>query len=394
MKSAHPDLDLVGDIDLRLTGLEREVNLLLNMTPVNSAEAWLDFEKGGYTTEPVFQSRPLDYDPDLVRRRLYDLPIEEVEDPALGLVLRLKRDEINSQLILIEERDSWRSMLTSQRLFGRIDDALVEEAESLLAAIDPVPPKDKQVSAAAFAERAEHELQYYRETYGDIEATVEIRDDVPDLMVSYGKLLVGTSSAFMSRRVEALVHHEVGTHVVTYENGRIQPLRLMSVGLPGYEETQEGLALISEYAVGGLSPQRLRLIAARVVAIKRRLTDASFVEIFNELHDGYDFAPRIAWATTMRVAHGGGLSKDAIYLRGLIRVLDYLVETGSFDPLFAGKMSLDHVALVRELIESDVLRPARIIPRWTEMPDARPRLDRLFRGVRVLELLEEEVPAS
>jgi uncharacterized protein (TIGR02421 family) len=218
---------------------------------------------------------------------------------------------------------------------------------------------------------------------------VEVRDDVPDLMVSYGRLLVGSGSSFMSSRVEALVQHEVGTHVVTYENGRSQPLKMLSVGLPGYEETQEGLALLAEHAVGGLSVHRIRLIAARVVAVRRRLDGASFVEIFHALHDDHHFAPRIAWSITVRVARGGGLTKDAIYLRGLMRVLEFLAESGTFDPLFVGKMALDHVPLVNDLIEKEVLCPARIVPRWVEMPENEARLARLFDGVSVLDLVEE-----
>ncbi len=40
----------------------------------------------------------------------------------------------------------------------------------------------------------------------------------------------------------------------------------MAIGLAGYEETQEGLAVLAEFLVGGLSPHRLRQLAVRVVA--------------------------------------------------------------------------------------------------------------------------------
>ena len=69
----------------------------------------------------------------------------------------------------------------------------------------------------------------------------------------------------MSRaRVGASLQHEVGTHLVTYYNGLEQPLRLLHVGLAGYDETQEGLAVLAEYLVGGLSRSRLRTLAERV----------------------------------------------------------------------------------------------------------------------------------
>jgi hypothetical protein len=37
--------------------------------------------------------------------------------------------------------------------------------------------------------------------------------------VSFGRLLIPEAAAFRVDRVEPLLHHEVGTHVVTYQNG-------------------------------------------------------------------------------------------------------------------------------------------------------------------------------
>ncbi len=59
--------------------------------------------------------------------------------------------------------------------------------------------------------------------------------------------------------------HEVGTHILTYCNGLRQPIRQLRVGLAQNDQLQEGLAVFSEYLVGGLNNDRLRLIAARVI---------------------------------------------------------------------------------------------------------------------------------
>jgi hypothetical protein len=68
------------EIDGRLTEIERSVNLLLNVTPVNAAEAWADFERSDFGTAPTLRLRPLEFEPDLVRRDLYNLEIENVTD--------------------------------------------------------------------------------------------------------------------------------------------------------------------------------------------------------------------------------------------------------------------------------------------------------------------------
>ena len=42
--------------------------------------------------------------------------------------------------------------------------------------------------------------------------------------------------------------------MLTYRNGDSQPLKLLAVGLPSYEETQEGLAVLAEYVDGDSIP--------------------------------------------------------------------------------------------------------------------------------------------
>ena len=123
------------DIDASLTEIERSVNLLLNVTPVNAAEAWADFERSDFGTAPTLRLRPLEFEPDLVRRDLYDLEIEDVTDPALHALFRTKRDEIARQITALEDRDTTRFVYGSLQLYGGIAQPLVSAAEELLEAI-------------------------------------------------------------------------------------------------------------------------------------------------------------------------------------------------------------------------------------------------------------------
>src|SRR5919106_5293051 len=361
-------------IDHALTEIERQIEFLLAVTPANAAEAWADFERNGFSIEPTLQSRPLGFDPDLVRRRLYNLEIETVEDRSLAQLLLAKRDELVREVTLLVDRDTSRFLYGSLQLFGDVHESLEAEATHLLEEIPPAPDKDSHVTATGFAEAAKAELDYYRSRYEGFDLGLEIRPDVADLMVSHGRLLIPTQAVFRSRRVDALVQHEVGTHMLTYANVSVQPLDVLAVGLPGYDETQEGLAVLAEFASGGLDPLRLRLLAARVIAVDRLLGGADFLEIFEELRGEFSFAPRTAWSVTIRVARGGGLTKDVIYLRGISRVLEFASERKAIEPLLVGKLSLDHVPLIEELTERELLRPAWIRPRWMEGPLAEERL--------------------
>ena len=156
-----------------------------------------------------------------------------------------------------------------------------------------------------------------------------------------------------------MVQHEVGTHVLTFINGRAQPFRLLCAGLAGYDELQEGLAVLSEYLVGGLSAARLRLLAARVIAVKCMTDGADFIETFNTLCNDHGFTRRTAFGITARVHRSGGLTKDATYLRGLVSVLRYLRGGGGIEPLLVGKIGMDDLSVMEELLRRKILRPLR-----------------------------------
>lgn len=378
-------------VDARLTEIERGLNLLLNVTPVNAADAWADFERSGFATEPTLRLRPLDFDPDLTRRDLYDIEVEKVDDPALAALFRAKRDEIGRHITLLEDRDTSRFLYGSLQLFGEIGEPLVSSAEGLLDLIPPQPPAaTSAVTAGAFADAARQELERYRAAHPGFPIRLEVRDDVSELMVLHGCLLIPETAAIRADRVQALLHHEIGTHVVTYQNGTKQPLKMLTIGLPGYDETQEGLAVLAEYVTGGLDPRRLRVLAARVIAVSRMLDGAGFLDLFAELRDRYGFAPRTAWSIASRVTVGGGATKDVVYLRGITRILAFMAERRDLELLLIGKLSLDHLPLIEDLMGRGILHPAWIRPRWLDVPGANVRLDRARAGMTVLDLFETE----
>ena len=221
-------------------------------------------------------------------------------------------------------------------------------------------------------------------------AGVEIRDDVSGLMVSRGRLLIGRRMRVPASRVEALIQHEVGTHVLTHRNGSRQPIRQLSFGLPGYEALQEGLAVLAEYLVGALSRPRLRLLAARVVAVDAMIRGSTFPETFALLHDRWRMAEQAAFGVAMRVHRGGGMPKDAAYLRGLRQLVNHLGEGGEIEPLLIGKFGFEHIPIVRDLHRRGALNATLAPPRFLDLPGARDRLARLRPGVPLVELTKEK----
>jgi uncharacterized protein (TIGR02421 family) len=380
---------IVWESDAAIAAISRSFDLLLVVTPVNAAQAFAEFERSGFEREPGFLYRPRTIDPPLLKRELYGVPIERIADPTLAFLFEEKRRELDLKLTLIEERLSRRFLPTGLALYGTVDAPLVGEARALLERFPPNPPAEAaEVGAAEFAARATALLERLRRTAPGLSSRVELRDDVSSLTVSNGNLLVGRALSFPAHRVEALLQHEVGTHVVTHWNGSTQPFQLLSAGLAGYDELQEGLAVFAEYLVGGLGPGRLRTLAARVVAAHLLVEGATFVETFRELTGRHGFGPRAAFTDSMRVHRGGGFVKDAVYLRGLRAILEFVRSGGRLRTLYLGKVATDHVPMLEELQHREVLKPLALVPPYLEGPGVRARLERVRAGLTVHELVE------
>ncbi|MDO1447732.1 flavohemoglobin expression-modulating QEGLA motif protein [Rhodocytophaga aerolata] len=380
----------VWEADQQLAQISQSFQFLLLVTPINAKEAWEEFKETKFKKPPHFHYRLLPIDPDVVKRELYNIPIEKITDPTLAYILRDKRHELDKMITMLADRNTPNFRLSSLQLFGGVSTSLRQTAEQLLQLLPMKEDSETQpdtVSAQEFARRALEEIDYFRAQYADVAATVKIRDDVVGLMVSEGNLHIQAQSRIPRKRVEALIQHEVGTHILTYYNGKAQPLQQLYCGVPGYEELQEGLAVLSEYLVGGLTHARLRLLAARVIAVSDMIDGASFQQVFSQLTEQYGFAPLSAFNVAMRVFRGGGLTKDAVYLRGLVSLLVYLREGNELEPLLLGKIRQDYIPIVQELIYRRVLRTIPIKPRYLSDPLALAKLRQLKKEGTVFTLL-------
>jgi uncharacterized protein (TIGR02421 family) len=380
------------EVDRELADIESSFSLLLLVGPVNADEAWTQFRDGGFERTPDFRYRFLPVDPDLLRRRLWNLDMEDIADPAMASLLRDKRDELDLQLDLVAERNAAGFLLASMRLYGRVDDVLLSVARDVLAATNRAADgrqDGESLTADDFARLARAELDHYRLALPSLAADVQVRPDVTGLMVSQGNLLIGERSSIAAGRVDALLQHEVGTHVLTYYNGLAQPLGQLASGLAGYDELQEGLAVFSEYLAGGLTALRMRVLAARVLAAHAVEQGAGFVDTFRLLTAGHGFTAGAAFDIAERVHQSGGFTRDLIYLRGLLRLLEYLRAGGTLEPLYIGKLAAHQVEVVTELRAREFLGPAPLVPRVLERATTPARLDAVRAGLPLTGLIVE-----
>lgn len=380
--------DALWEIDRELCRIQRGFDLLLLTSPANEPEARERFRDSGYSENPSFHYRLLPIDPDLLKRRLYDIAIEAVDDPALAHLFEDKRHELDTQLTMLRERGTPAFRYSSYRLYGTVSERLQEVAQEILRTVDGSGEgRDERVDAMTFRDAAEEELAFYRARHPALSTEIQLRTDVAGLMVSRGDLLIGHRLRLKPERVSPLLHHEVGTHVLTYVNGRAQPMELLSLGLADYDELQEGLAVLAEYLVGGLDRSRMRLLAARVLAARSVEQGCDFVETFRMLTQEHGYSRSGAWDIAVRTHTCGGYTRDMIYLRGLLDLLEYLRTGGDLRQLYIGKIAQKHVRLIDELRQRGVLKQPPLLPRFLDDEAANERLRTVESGITLTEMI-------
>lgn len=363
-------------VDDEMAGISRSFDWLKAVSPLGTQTLWEEFRAGGCRTAPRFRYPQPEIDIAATRERLLALPIREIELPVFEALLAEKQHELDRHLELMELRGTSGFMQVSIDLFGEAAPELYAEAQHILEAVEPDRAgKTDFVDTAHVVAAAEAQFRHYRDQCPDFSAEVEISDDITaGLMVSKGKLLVTEDLRVPRERLDALLHHEVGTHILTFHNGGHQPLKQLQFGLAHYDELQEGLGVLAEYLSGHLSALRLRILAARVVAVRMLTDGASFAEVFHTLHSRHGFSGRAAFVVTARVFRGGGLTKDVVYLRGLRDLIRYLREGHSFEHLFIGKFSLSELPALRKLRKERQLVPPALLPSYLHDAEAQQRL--------------------
>lgn len=373
---ARPLPPVAARVDATLAALDARLDWLLALSPLDGVGLWNAFESSGRTLEP--RLRYVDLDTDLIQTRqaLDALPVDRIESPALQALLAEKQGELGRMIDLVEQRDQPGFVEASVALFGAVEPELLDLAERILATVGSGEPLPADCGIDEVRSQVDAEIAWYRAQAPDFHIDVVVDTDISSmLMVSHGTFYIDGNIRLPSARVRPLIQHEIGTHVVTRHNGRQQALRQLEVGLAHYDPMQEGLGVLGEFLAGYLPGERLRILAARVVATSMAANGEQLPAIFACLHEAHDMPTDDAFDVALRARRGGGLTKDAVYLRGLRDLLAYLEAGGEFDALFLGKFALPQLELLDTLIDDGWIVPPVLLPRYTSHDDFRSRLD-------------------
>lgn len=351
------------EIDKNIDALVKQIELLSYVNPINIEAEKSRFFASKYLTDPVFKYPTINFDKFKLHRALFTQSIEVIEDIE---VKNLYEDIIYAYSGLIQCIETIGSgkkfYYNCLRCFGTPTEKDVENAKFILHFEDEdknIPifqPKYNATEAEVFFKNfsKKYDFSYDIKQSGKISAIAMVLNNIKTLVLN-------TNHTYSDNEIAVLTNHEIGVHMVTTMNGLLHPLKIFSHGFPNNEETQEGLAVFSEYMSNNLTIKRLKELAYRVIAVDSLAKGYTFSRTFRMLHNQYDLEREEAFYLTLRAHRGGGFTKDYLYLTGLKKIYDYYHENKDLSLLLTGKVSLEYANEIESLINKGLAVPAKHI---------------------------------
>tara|TARA_B100000401_G_C52805670_1_gene721000 strand:- start:17 stop:2005 length:1989 start_codon:yes stop_codon:yes gene_type:complete len=346
------------EVDKRLYKLTKTLEVLSYVTPQNLEVEKRKFLKQKGKINPRFRYKQIVEHPFEFKRKLYALPLEYVKDVTIA---KLYRDVIKSysdKIDMLSSIGTKRFFYNSLRYFGQPNETDLKHANFILNCPNS-SSKSKKIPIEQVKTIFEDEIKNYG-FKADVEITNHLTAEI--MVLNYKKKVLLKKGTFLSEHsVKALVHHEIGVHMVTTMNAIDQPLNIFKLGFPTNTYTQEGIAVLTEYLSGHLTIHRLKELALRVVAIDMMINGLDFKQVYHELINSYYLNHESAFILCTRIFRGGGFTKDHLYLKGFIHILKYYKEGNSLDYLLTGKNSIEYLEVYKEMTSRDLAKKPKYI---------------------------------
>lgn len=342
------------EIDNQIDSLVKKIEMLNYVNPTNIESEKEKFFSSKYLNDPVFTYPKRDFDKFSLHKEFFALSIDDIEDERLR---DFYEDIIYFYSGLIQCIETIgkgkRFYYNSLRSFGTPTEQDVENAKFILHFDSE--DKDSEIFKPKYSATESH--HFFREYSKKYSFNYSIKNSsamgaIAMVSNSIQALVLNENHTFSENEINVLTNHEIGVHMVTTMNALLHPLKIFSHGFPNNEETQEGLAVFSEYMSGNLTVKRLKELAYRVLAVNSLAKGYSFSRTFRMLHNDYDLNREEAFYISIRAHRGGGFTKDYLYLTGLKKIYDYHQQGKDLSLLLTGKVSLEFVNDISYMIDN------------------------------------------
>lgn len=338
------------EIDANLDRLVKRIELLSYVNPLNIEKEKHRFFASKYSEDPDFKYPKLKFDPYKLHRLFFSQRLERISDEQIRKLYQEIIYYYANMVQCIETVGRGRRFYyNSLGVYGTPTERDVQNAKFILHYEDE--PASADLEKIFSPDEAKAYFEDFAQQY-DFPLNIKFSTNIAaDAMVSNisQTLLIKRNTKFSKNQLLTLANHEIGLHLVTTFNGMQQPLKIFCNGLPKNVETQEGLAVFSEYMSDALTLKRLKELSYRVLASDSLIKGYTFSDTFDLIHNQYKLNRNDAFSITLRAHRGGGFTKDRLYLSGLRKVYKRYANGQNMDNLLTGKVSLDYEEEIKYL---------------------------------------------
>ncbi len=355
--------DKVRKTDETLYEIFREFRLFHYINPANHAEERETFlERWEYRKayHPKYEYNLLPSTIPRWRKRMENI---DLGDTPLEKTYRATADELMTLLDLAEARGTPEITSESLLVYTPPTPEVLEEAWVTLRKGAAREEGARDTGVKGVIERLRERLRGHRVDGWDV-----IEDptcvSLAEVDSAHHKIRIQSGILVSDRAIDRLAHHLVDVHVFRTINGERQPLKAFAVGLHHHFATEEGLAVKMEELLGLLTPSLRRKYAARAI-VAAMATEKSFFDIVSELVKFFDVEEAFTLAERSKrgladTSQPGGFIQDHVFLQGKKKV-DPL-SNDDLRMLFVGKISVEQLPLIQELIDQHQLVDAAFLP--------------------------------
>ncbi len=339
-------------IDEILVDVNRNLHLLSYLTPTNlTSEKEKFFSEEDYSPQFTYD-KPVENELKLLQSRIERYKLSD-DKTVLGKIFYRKQQEIIKKIELINSIGTPTFTEASIELYGEPDEKLSEHADKnyhnkKISKKDEPFLSEKNVISTIKDFFKKADLPYKIVVLDDLSARISVKATNKLTLIN-----LRGGAKFKYSDLLGTLAHEVETHVYRYANGQKQPYKIFGEGLAGYLATEEGLAIYNKERIYH-NPRKFVTRCLKVLAVNTALVK-SFQDTYEMLRK-LRVLPKTAFNITYRAKRGlsdtsrpGEFTREALYLKGYLEVVEYIDNGFSLEKLYIGKVGISNIPELQKL---------------------------------------------
>ncbi len=350
--TANVDEKMIQNIDEKMADIDQKIKILKYINPRNLIEQKTLFLNHSEFS-PRFFYRECDLDFDAMRNEIRKIPRKV--DHFLFPLYRKKLENIENKISLLESIDSSSFSNFSKKTFAGVSAQNYRDATAFLQKNlkKTLLDESKELTAEETSIRINDFLDSRKLGHWKIKF---IDDSVADIQITKRNfILIKKNAKFRENRIQAIIAHEIGTHVFRLENGKRQKFRIFERGTSNYLRTEEGLAIYNQNVLNLNLGQKFCLPALHIVSIYMA-SKMNFCDLFHFLQNTFSIDDDFAWHLCVKAKRGfrdtakkGAFTKDALYFLGHRDVEKFIAKDGKISELYVGKIAIEDLPIIQKI---------------------------------------------